>query len=208
MRRFRLLSVLSATFFVLVAGCVAPAAGSEQSDAAYQPEASRAYSERHGIPYYDTDPYQYPYHPCVEIPPDVIEALGHDPASGERDTLGRPNAGWRTCTWTNRDPWFSVSIASTSYTLADWRANAEYHEFETSTIHERPALQARWAKDTADSCHIAIPAAPGMAMMTFSTGSSRNKPPAGQTSCSMATHYLSDFEPYLPAAFGHGDLSE
>ncbi|WP_064441976.1 DUF3558 domain-containing protein [Hoyosella altamirensis] len=209
MRRFRLPSVLSAIIFVLVAGCVEPAAGTEQSDAAYQPEASRAYSEQHGIPYYGTDPYQYPYHPCVEIPPDVIESLGHDPASGERDTLGRPNEGWRSCMWFSSDPWYSVSLSLTSYTLEDLLNNPEYHGFEEVLIRERLGLRAYNLRDSAAGrCYVAVPASPGMAMVRVGTGSPLGDLPDGGTACGMAIRYIEAFEPFLPAMPGEGANDE
>lgn len=188
-----LLSALSA-FALLAAAC---SGGSPQPGGLTKHDVARAYSEQHGIPYYETDPYQEPYHPCVEIPDEVLSTMGVDPATSVADSAGAPGQGWRRCNW--RGPGYGLSVWTTIHPLDDLRSNPRYTAFRDVQIAGRDAIEFRIVDSTIeDQCTLGFATYMGMAWVRIAPGSLTDDFPPGRTSCSVASDHATTLAAFLP----------
>lgn len=186
-----MLAVLALT----AAGCGTGGGGPMASDLRGSPEA-KEYSERHGIPYYDTDPYQFPYHPCYEIPDDLLIGGGIDPASAEADFAGYPMEGWRICEWTGTG--YTLAAWLSVYEISDLLQHEQFHQFRDVVLNGRDAVEFRPINDEDGTrCKVAYATPPGMAWIEVSILRVGGFP-AGETACSRAISHAADLEPHLP----------
>lgn len=180
---------------MLAAGCAGTVAA-PVNDEPQGSQVAKEYSERHGIPYYETDPYQYPYHPCVEIPDDVLIEAGLDPETADADIAGAPVPGWRICSWSGSA--YRITVWTSAYTLDDLYQDAKHGEFRDVTVNGRKAVVFRAIADTERrTCSVGYSAPPGMVWIDVGTVLI-GRFPEGETPCTLAPVLAARFEPYLP----------
>lgn len=191
----RALWAVTAVLALIATGC-APGESDPAASGSRESQAAKEYSERHGIPYYETDPYQLPYHPCYEIPDHVLQDAGIDPESARADFAGHPKAGWRICKWDGTGyvlaAWLSV------YEIDDLLRNEDFHAFRNVVVNGRDAIEFRKVDDENDSgCKIAYSTPPGMAWIEIFV-LREEMFPTGETPCSRALAHAAELEAYLP----------
>ncbi|WP_049793731.1 DUF3558 domain-containing protein [Hoyosella subflava] len=176
---------------MLTAGCVSD---TDDPAASLEAEEAREYSERHGFPYYENDPYQEPYHPCIEIPDDALIATGVDPETAFADTSEVPSPGWRICSWDGTG--YALSVYTMVRTLDELYTHPMYHQFRDVTINGREGVEFHVIRDP-EACTIAFPAAMGMTFVRTSLVLANRMPP-GSTFCALAAQHAADLDPHLP----------
>ncbi|WP_064441952.1 DUF3558 domain-containing protein [Hoyosella altamirensis] len=185
------MAIALAAALLLTTSCASETNGGAESLGS---EEAKAYSERHGFPYYENDPYQEPYHPCIEIPDDALRATGVDPETAFADTSEVPSPGWRICRWNG--PGYMLSVYTMVWTLDELYSHPMYHQFRDITIAGREGVELH-AIDEPEACTIAFPAAMGMTFVATSVLSANRMPP-GSTFCALAAQHAADLDPHLP----------
>ncbi|WP_064441936.1 DUF3558 domain-containing protein [Hoyosella altamirensis] len=187
--------VIVAVFALTATSCTTGDRGQVAAESLASLDA-KEYSERHGIPYYETDPYQLPYHPCHEIPDHVLTKAGIDPASAEADFAGHPRAGWRICEWSGTG--YTLAAWLSVYEISDLLQNEQFHQFRDVVVNGRDAVEFRPVNDEDGArCKVAYSTPPGMAWIEVSILREETFP-TGDTPCTSAIAHSAELEPYLP----------
>ncbi|WP_405179615.1 DUF3558 domain-containing protein [Nocardia sp. NBC_01377] len=142
------------------------------------------------------------FNPCRgALSDDALRGAGLDPTT--KGVLTDPPSGvsaWRVCDWMPLDNRYgtgtrSVSIFSTSHTLADARTKESATVIGETTVNSRPGLVSKEKSDT-DSCYVSFEADQGMFEINVRWLSTEG-PRIGDT-CDMAAKYAAALEPHLP----------
>ncbi|MFD6108468.1 DUF3558 domain-containing protein [Nocardia salmonicida] len=110
------------------------------------------------------------FDPCT-VPDSVLQAAGADPASKDDNPFSVPRSDWKGCGWRAGD--FFISFLSSTYTIAEYRANDYYHDFQEVTVSGRSALQYQLGdKKPSDECGVVFDTTQGRIEVLASKASS------------------------------------
>ncbi|MFE9324836.1 DUF3558 domain-containing protein [Nocardia sp. NPDC052278] len=120
--------------------------------------------------------------PCTQISDQVLQKIGLDPASKEKDVAGVPEPGFKVCGW--HDPAmphvYNITVFSTLHTVEDFKRKSDNIEFTDVSIQGRGGLTYRSASYQKDEgCDLIFPATQGAIQVSaFNPGpEGRRTPP-------------------------------
>lgn len=136
------------------------------------------------------------FSPCDDIPDVLVETLGVDPATEERDILGVKQPGWNVCGWRGSE--YSLMIFATTRTLDDVRANDRNEDIVPVELDGRESFSYRETADTnRESCDVAMEAAGGAVLV--SAGFHVLTPPSHpEEPCQIAEDAARSVSQYVP----------
>lgn len=137
------------------------------------------------------------FNPCTQLSDDVLRANRVDPAtkSVTTDPAEGPSS-WRICKWSSIELPYFLSVASSSHTVQETRANERETGFRDVMIGPRTGLIHQDKIDTrGEVCRVAIPAAQGMFVISAAWRASQ---PITRDRCELAVQHAKDLEPHLP----------
>ncbi|MET8776233.1 DUF3558 domain-containing protein [Nocardia sp. NPDC004654] len=137
------------------------------------------------------------YNPCTQLSEEAMRGTGADPST-KRVVTDPPTgpASWRICSWEVTALPYFVTVASSSHTVDETRANPNETGFRDVNIGARPGLVHQDRADTRGLiCRVAIPAEQGMFVISADWRASK---PITQDRCELAVKHAKDLEPHLP----------
>ncbi|ORL74646.1 DUF3558 domain-containing protein [Prescottella equi] len=136
------------------------------------------------------------FSPCDDIPDDVIQGLGVDPASEEREIMDVKQPGWNICGWRGQD--FHLSVFATTHTLDQARANDQYEEFSQIQLNDRRGMTYREKADVdRERCDVAVESGGGVVLVSAGFFGS-TKPMNSYEACDVAVQAARALTPYIP----------
>jgi hypothetical protein len=123
------------------------------------------------------------FNPCTQLSDDVLRATGVDPTT-KRVTTDAPTGptAWRICGWLSPDLPYMMSVASSSHTQEESRANPKLTGFRDVMIGPRRGLIYQDKSDTkGEICYGWL-----------------SPKPITRDRCELAVKHATDLEPHLP----------
>ncbi|WP_025346614.1 DUF3558 domain-containing protein [Nocardia nova] len=101
--------------------------------------------------------------PCTQIPDDVLQQAGVDPATKESGIAGVHQSGWEICNWRGRT--YHLNVLSTGRAPEEIENKDGNVDFRDVTIAGRQGRQFRTGED--GTCDVVFPATQGSLQLTL-----------------------------------------
>ncbi|MBM4588407.1 DUF3558 domain-containing protein [Prescottella equi] len=132
------------------------------------------------------------FSPCDDIPVDLLEVAGVDPATAERDIDGVKQPGWNRCRWAAED--YSLTVFATTRTMSAIRANERNTDFVDYQVAGRDALAYRETSDlNRERCDVAMASDGGASIVRINVYRADTR-----TACEQALALATVLSPSIP----------
>ena len=133
------------------------------------------------------------FHPCDELPPDAIHAVGLDVRPPERDDTDVPRA--LGCGYLSNNPNYGITIAARAETFDDIESSDRFNVLRETEIGGRDALVSDFRGGSA--CTVSVAIEPGI--LKFMIGYSELEDfTTVDAACDQATKVATALAPYFP----------
>lgn len=133
------------------------------------------------------------FSPCDDIPVDLLQVAGVDPATAERDIDGVKQPGWNRCRWTADG--FSLTVFATTRSISEIRANDRNTDFIDYKVAGRNALAYRETSDLKrERCDVAMASDGGASIVRINV----YRADAQSVPCEQALRLATVLSPSIP----------